>query len=53
MREITGESKSFLLIYLQTQKLLHREREYSVPYSHNRQHEKQQVSQQGIFGKAV
>lgn len=39
VRVITGGSKSFLLICLQTQRLLHREREYSQ--SHNRQHEKQ------------
>lgn len=39
VRMITGGSKSFLLICLQTQRLLHREREYSQ--SHNRQHEKQ------------
>lgn len=43
LRAITEGSKSFLLICLQTQKLLHREREYSVPYNHNRQNEKQRV----------
>jgi len=40
LRKVAEGSKSFLLIGLQTQRLLHRKRKYSVPHNCNRQNEK-------------
>lgn len=54
LRAVTEGSRYFLLICLQTQRLLQREREYSVPHIRNRQNEMQSRPhlQQGSFGKA-
>lgn len=52
LRAITEGSSYFLLICLQTQSLLQREREYSVPHIRNRQNEMQSRSHsKGVLGK--